>query len=317
MTGRLPRRTPYRLPRGPLHRVGRFAAVLVVTVAATALVTARLSGGEETVEADLSWPISESPSTPAKGGAGASSNPSSKALEDEDGVRRLPDANIPEEVRGAKDTADTVYLSDGEETHRWAEKLRPLFPTDVATSPAFPELSTAAYAGTVAYAGEFTDQLLSIDYATDSYDDVMGWVGWELAAQPVPQSWAEVTADDMRVLALADLLGTSPADTFNGPGSLVASRREWDRLAAAGTTQTVTDMVILPEPKFEQMKADGSVESAGDPLLDCVLISATIERTQSVAIESRDVEIPFFCVGTATHHEGLALKGVGELRAAP
>lgn len=100
------------------------------------------------------------------------------------------------------------------------------------------------------WTGEFTQQLLTIDFAHQSRTALGRWLTAEEAPELLPGVPASV-ADKVLYLSLFDPV------SFGGGPSPIPSDAGWAANAAAGTTWSVTDLSVQPDPRFSRMVAAG------------------------------------------------------------
>lgn len=202
------------------------------------------------------------------------------------------------------------FFDSIEEQRAAVQAVQDRYPSVPATSESFGPLTQASYESSGAYAVDFTQQLFGVDFANDSWTDLMSWVRWEVAP-PRPTEEMPITEEELTAEILHKVIYPPLSDGLR----LVPDEQEWSRLASAGATQAVRNTLVAPDPVWAQLEAEGKTpeQVSGDPLSECVQVSATIDRTTGVGTTSRDVMFRM-CVGTAVSHPGLGFAGIGLVR---
>lgn len=203
-----------------------------------------------------------------------------------------------------------------EETPAWmdvesyVDEVRGSLP-EAAVPDGFTPVSTAARASEVGYIEEFVTQLLTIDYAHQSWADTLAWVRSE-GATSRDSTNPRVTADDV-VVWVTKTVTDAPVSS----AQLIPAEGEWERRAAAGLVQTVRNVGVVPNQRWESKVAAGQVET-DDELARCMDAWASVVRTTTtpdesvVGIRPGSASLTFeICVGSAHEYQGLGFGGVG------
>ena len=199
-----------------------------------------------------------------------------------------------------------VKMATWESQQEWLEENADAYPQP-ASSKDFPAMPLWTRVEGGAYAAAFTERVLEIDFANDDRDGFMAWVLWETAPFKNAPGFHATQAES--ALYSASQLTDPP----NSQLPLVPDAQEWDRLAGLGVKQQVRDVVVLPDPVWQDMLLEGPPEThTGDPNSACVAITATVDRTAGVATETKDLYFRV-CMGTALNHDGLGFSGAGQV----
>ncbi|GAA1836388.1 hypothetical protein GCM10009795_096960 [Nocardioides hankookensis] len=181
----------------------------------------------------------------------------------------------------------------------WAEENAGRFPPAAADGASFPALPDEATTSAEGFLSAFYEQLLTVDYAADSWDEAMAWVRYETA----PPGEAGDTAGQHTLWLLSTL--TDPPKSERG---VIPTEDEWARYAQAGTVQVVDGVTVLPNQVWEDKVTAGTVRSS-DPNSDCLDVTVTLHRTTGKQ-ESRDALTFMACTGSAAEHDGYGFAGV-------
>lgn len=117
-----------------------------------------------------------------------------------------------------------------------------------ALSPAFPALPVSDTPQ--AWAEEFTQRLLDIDFAQQSRAQLGGWLSAEEAPELLPGVPVGV-ADKVLYLSLFD------PSAVGGGASPVPDQATWQADARQGLRWSVSDLMVQPDPRFSQVVASG------------------------------------------------------------
>ncbi len=117
-----------------------------------------------------------------------------------------------------------------------------------AFNPDWPPLPPSYTPG--AWAAEFTQRVLGIDFAHQSRSQLGGWLSGEEAPELLPGVPPGV-ADKVLYLSLFD-----PA-AVGGGGSPIPDQPTWQAHAAQGQRWSVSDVMLQPDPRYSQVVADG------------------------------------------------------------
>jgi hypothetical protein len=121
-----------------------------------------------------------------------------------------------------------------------------------ATSDAFPPIEAADSASPAMYAMAFTQELLDIDFATSTRDELLAWAGYNNA----PNTTIDLPAS-AQLKVLPDSLTTSPA--------ALPSTAQWSAFATSRTLWRVSGLVVSVSPTWTQALSAGWVSV--DPLM--------------------------------------------------
>jgi hypothetical protein len=130
-----------------------------------------------------------------------------------------------------------------------------------ATSSAFPPIDPADSSSPSMYALAFTQELLDIDFAASTRNELLAWAGYNNA----PYTLTSLPTA-LSVKALAASLTTSPA--------VLPPATRWSALAKSQTVWRVNGLVISVNPAWTQILSAGWVPV--DPLMVIYDVSGTL-----------------------------------------
>jgi len=159
---------------------------------------------------------------------------------------------------------------------------------EAATSAAFPPIDATASSPT-SYALAFTQELLDLDFATSTREELLAWASYNNAPNSLVTMPAAV---NLKVLPAALSMNPTPV-----PTSL-----QWRSLAASRTTWRVSGLVTSVSPEWTQLLSTGWMPV--DPLMAMYDVSGTLTVTTSVHVP--EVKSIFFVLtlGGASWHPG-------------
>jgi hypothetical protein len=143
-----------------------------------------------------------------------------------------------------------------------------------ATSVAFPPIEAADPESAAMYAVAFTQELLDIDFATSTRNELLAWAGYNNA----PNTTIDIPASAQRKV-LPDSLTTSPAT--------LPSTAQWSAFAKSRTAWRVSGLVVSVNPTWTQALSAGWVSV--DPLMVIYDVSGILTVTtpgQTPSVES-------------------------------
>jgi hypothetical protein len=138
-----------------------------------------------------------------------------------------------------------------------------MFPVP-ATSAAFPSIGPADTSSPSMYALAFTQELLDIDFATSTRNELLAWAGYNNA--PFTLTSLSTALSEK---ALAASLTTSPA--------VLPPVTRWSALAKSRTVWRVSGLVISVSPVWTQILSAGWLPV--DPLMVIYDVSGTLTVT--------------------------------------
>ena len=166
-----------------------------------------------------------------------------------------------------------------------------------ATGAAFPPVEAADTQSPTMYAMAFTQELLDLDFATATRNELLAWASYNNA----PNTTIDIPASS-ELKVLPDSLTTSPA--------LVPSRSQWAINAVARTMWRVSGLVISVSPTWTQALSAGW--KSVDPLMVIYDVSGTLTvttRGRTPVVES----IAFgLTLGGASWHSGYGAVAVDD-----
>jgi len=158
-----------------------------------------------------------------------------------------------------------------------------------ATSAAFPPIDGTDSSSPTSYALAFTQELLDLDFATSTREDLLAWASYNNA----PNSFVTMPAAiNLKVLPAALSINPTP----------VPRSSQWRSLAASRTTWRVSGLVTSVSPEWTQLLSTGW--KSVDPLVAMYDVSGTL--TVTTPGHAPDVESIFFVLtlGGASWHPG-------------
>jgi hypothetical protein len=235
------------------------------------------------------------------GAPGASSQPSDStsapASASDDATPSEPTTS----EAATSESAPTTETDDG--FAQWVADNKASYPSQSAVSRSFPAIPVAATRSTPeTFLSAFFHELLSVDYAHASWDELMAWVRYHAA----PPQTADARSEDVTVWVLSTLVDP-PASTE----AVVVSKREWAALAATRSVQAVRGVTVLPSRTLEATIGDGS--AGEDPRTACFDVTVTTTRVTERQRE-HDAFTLLACTGTAADYDGYGLAGVAAVR---
>jgi hypothetical protein len=172
-----------------------------------------------------------------------------------------------------------------------------------AVSKNFPAVPGPDRVDATAYAGAFATELLDIDYATDTRDELLAWAESEEAANTLPGVPASVANKALYgSLAYPDLPGGTPSPTPSAAG--------WATDATAGLAQRVSNLQVSESPEWTSVIVTGW--QPRDELMSIEVITGTLTTTgpgRPPAAASFSLTLT---VGSAAHHPGLGAVAAGQ-----
>jgi hypothetical protein len=166
-----------------------------------------------------------------------------------------------------------------------------------ATGAAFPPVEAADTRSPTAYALAFTQELLDLDFARSSRNELLAWASYNNA----PNTTIDIPASsEMKVLP--DSLTTSPA--------LVPTRSQWATNAVARTVWRVSGLVISVSPTWTQAL------SAGWKSIDPLMVIYDVSGTLTVTTPGRTPVVKSIAfgltLGGASRHAGYGTVAVDD-----
>ena len=167
-----------------------------------------------------------------------------------------------------------------------------------AITGGWPRLAVAATAES--WARAFMAGLLDIDYAHQSGRSVGAWLQAQEAPMLIPGLPATV-ADKVLYLSLLD-----PQVLAGQPSPIPASGR-WQADAHAGVRQSVSDLLVQPDPAWTALTASGwqpaDARMAGEDVSGLL----TVDRGRIITVHHFTVEV---FVGSARWHDGYGTESI-------
>jgi hypothetical protein len=168
---------------------------------------------------------------------------------------------------------------------------------EAATSAAFPPIDAADSQAPSTYALAFTQELLDVDFATSTREELLAWASYNNA----PNSLVTMPgAINLKVLSASLTINPTPVPTAS----------QWNRLAATRTNWRVSGLVTSVSPIWTQLLATGWQPT--DPLIAMYDVSGTL--TVTTPGEVPDVESMFFVltIGGASWHAGYGAMALND-----
>jgi len=164
-----------------------------------------------------------------------------------------------------------------------------------ATCAAFPPIDTADSSLPSMYAMAFTQELLDVDFATSTRQELLAWASYNNA----PNTLANVPAA-ANLKILPGSLAARPA--------VVPTKTQWAAMAASRTVWRVSGLVISVSPIWTQMLSTGW--KPVDPLMVMYDVSGTL--TVTTLGRAPVIESIFFALtlGGASGHPGYGAVAV-------
>ena len=172
-----------------------------------------------------------------------------------------------------------------------------------AISTAYPAVPVADRSDPTAYAIAFATELLDTNYATQTRAALLAWAEHEEAPNTLPGVPAEVAGKAL-VLSLADpnLPGASP--------SPVPSPAGWAADAAAGVSQTVSDVAAEVDPDWTEIVSEGW--QPADPLMTIETVTGNLTVTTNGQAAAPKSFILTLALGSAAHARGYGAVAAGD-----
>ena len=166
---------------------------------------------------------------------------------------------------------------------------------EAATSIAFPPIAASDVQAPSTYALAFTQELLDVDFATSTREELLAWASYNNA----PNTLANIPAT-ANLKILPGSLAARPA--------VVPTKTQWATMAASRTRWRVSGLVISVSPIWTQMLSTGW--QPVDPLMVMYDVSGTLTVTTSG--RAPVVESIFFALtlGGASWHPGYGAVAV-------
>jgi len=160
---------------------------------------------------------------------------------------------------------------------------------EAATSVAFPPIDATDSSSLTSYALAFTQELLDLDFATSTREELLAWASYNNAPNSLVTMPAAI---NLKVLPAS--LTTSPTP--------VPTSMQWRSLAASRTSWRVSGLVTSVSPEWTQLLSTGWMPV--DPLMAMFDVSGTLTVTTSVHVPQ--VKSIFFVLtlGGASWHPG-------------
>jgi len=168
---------------------------------------------------------------------------------------------------------------------------------EAATSVSFPQIAVSDMQAPSTYALAFTQELLDVDFATSTREELLAWASYNNA----PSSIVTIPAlINLKLLSASLTMNPTPVPTL----------MEWRGLAATRTTWRVSGLVTSVSPVWTQLLATGW--QPVDPLMAMYDVSGTLMVTTPG--EAPDVESIFFVLtlGGASWHAGLGAMALND-----
>ena len=168
---------------------------------------------------------------------------------------------------------------------------------EAATSIAFPPIDASDVQAPSTYALAFTQELLDVDFATSTREELLAWASYNNA----PNSIVAIPAPiNLKVLPASLTIRPTPVPTLT----------QWRGLAATRTTWRVSGLVTSVSPIWTQLLATGW--RSVDPLMAMYDVSGTL--TVTTPGEAPDVESIFFVLtlGGASWHAGYGAMALND-----
>ena len=166
-----------------------------------------------------------------------------------------------------------------------------------ATSAAFPPIEAADTESPTMYAMAFTQELLDIDFATATRNELLAWAGYNNA----PNTTIDLPASAQSKV-LPDSLTTSPA--------ALPSPAQWSAFAKSRTLWRVSGLVVSVNPTWTQALGAGWVSV--DPLMVIYDVSGILTATtpgHTASVESISFGLT---LGGASLHPGYGAVAVDD-----
>lgn len=166
-----------------------------------------------------------------------------------------------------------------------------------AASAAFPPVEAADRQSSTMYALAFTQELLDLDFATTTRDELLAWAGYNNA----PNTTIDIPASS-ELKVLPDSMTTSPA--------LLPTQSQWTTNAEARTVWRVSGLVISVSPTWTQAL------SAGWKSVDPLMVIYDVSGTLTVSTPGRRPVVESIAfgltLGGASWHSGYGVVAVDD-----
>jgi len=168
---------------------------------------------------------------------------------------------------------------------------------EAATSMAFPPIAVSDVQAPSTYARAFTQELLDVDFATSTREELLAWASYNNA----PNSIVTIPAlINLKLLPASLTMSPTPVPTLT----------QWRALSATRTTWRVGGLVTSVSPVWTQLLATGWLTV--DPLMAMYDVSGTL--TVTTPSHSRVVQSIFFVLtlAGASWHAGLGAMALND-----
>ena len=171
-----------------------------------------------------------------------------------------------------------------------------------ALSASYPSIQTSDRSDPSSYAIAFVNELLDIDYGTDSRAGLLAWAEHEEAPNTLPGVPASVGPKAL-VLSLADpgLPGGTP--------SPVPSGVQWQSDAQDDVVQSVSDVEVEVDPDWTQLIAEGW--QPRDPRMIMEAVTGTMTVTTNGVVGAPESFSLSVTLASAAHASGYGAVAVG------
>jgi hypothetical protein len=168
---------------------------------------------------------------------------------------------------------------------------------EASTSMAFPPIAVSDVQAPSTYALAFTQELLDVDFATSTREELLAWASYNNAPNGIVAIPALI---NLKVLPASLTMSPTPVPTLT----------EWRKLTATRTTWRVSGLVTSVSPIWTQLLATGW--QPVDPLMAMLDVSGTL--TVTTPSEAPDVESIFFVLtlGGASWHAGYGAMALND-----
>ena len=151
------------------------------------------------------------------------------------------------------------------------------------------------------WASEFSSALLDVDYARQSRSALGAWLQSQEAPELIP-GIPDAVADKVLYISLLN------PGVFGGQASPVPTDAGWAANAAAGTTQTVSGLLVQTDPAWAQMLAAGW--QPPDVRMTELDVTGVLSVRSGPATSSQNFSIQLI-VGSSRWHDGYGTVAVG------
>ena len=187
-----------------------------------------------------------------------------------------------------------AYLRENSSSVGFTEAQAAALP-NAATSSAFPAIDAADSSSSSAYALAFTQEVLDVNFATSTREELLAWASYNNA----PNSFVPIPVlEDLKILPRS----------LTAPPGLVPTSSEWRELAKSGARWRVSGLAISVNPIWTQLLGTGWRPT--DPLMVMYDVSGTLTVTapgRASVTESIDFALT---LGGASWHPGYGAVAV-------